>query len=46
MEALTRLFPHKRNSGVGAAFMTGVRNAIIMNADIVVAVDADSQFGF
>src|SRR3989304_2079715 len=35
---------HKRNSGVGAAFMTGVRNAILMNADIVVTVDADSQF--
>ncbi len=39
-----RVVSHKRNSGVGAAFMTGVRNAIQMNADIVVAVDADSQF--
>ena len=39
-----RIVSHKRNSGVGAAFMTGVRNAIQMNADIVVAVDADSQF--
>lgn len=39
-----KIVSHKRNSGVGAAFMTGVRNAIMMNADIVVAVDADSQF--
>ncbi len=39
-----KIISHKRNSGVGAAFMTGVRNAILMNADIVVTVDADSQF--
>lgn len=39
-----RVVTHKRNSGVGAAFMTGVRNAVQMNADIVVSVDADSQF--
>ena len=39
-----KIVSHTRNSGVGATFMTGVRNAIIMNADIVVAVDADSQF--
>src|SRR3990170_950178 len=40
-----KIVSHKRNSGVGAAFMTGVRNAILMNADIVVTLDADSQFG-
>src|SRR3990172_9691113 len=39
-----KIVSHKRNNGVGAAFMTGVRNAILMNADIVVTVDADSQF--
>ena len=39
-----KIVSHKRNSGVGAAFMTGIRNAILMNADIVVTVDADSQF--
>lgn len=39
-----KIVSHKRNSGVGAAFMTGIRNAIMMNADIVVTVDADSQF--
>ncbi|MGI0057713.1 MAG: glycosyltransferase family 2 protein, partial [Nitrosarchaeum sp.] len=39
-----RVVSHKRNSGVGAAFMTGIRNAILMNADIVVTIDADSQF--
>jgi len=35
---------HRRNMGVGAAFMTGIRNAILMNADVVVTIDADSQF--
>lgn len=35
---------HKTNLGVGAAFMTGIRNAISMDPDIVVTLDADSQF--
>ncbi|HLA21904.1 MAG TPA: glycosyltransferase family 2 protein [Nitrosopumilaceae archaeon] len=39
-----KVISHKRNMGVGAAFMTGIRNAISMNADVVVTVDADSQF--
>jgi len=39
-----KVVSHIRNMGVGAAFMTGIRNAISMNADIVVTVDADSQF--
>jgi len=39
-----RVISHNRNMGVGAAFMTGIRNAISMGADIVVALDADSQF--
>ncbi len=39
-----KIVSHKRNSGVGATFMTGIRNAIMMNADMVVTVDADSQF--
>jgi len=39
-----KIVSHKKNSGVGSAFMTGVRNAILMNADILVTVDADSQF--
>lgn len=33
-----------KNVGVGAAFMTGIRNAISMDAGIVVTLDADSQF--
>jgi len=41
-----KVVSHKRNMGVGAAFMTGIRNAISMNADIVVTVDADSQFDY
>jgi len=39
-----KVVSHRRNIGVGAAFMTGVRNAILMNADVVVTIDADSQF--
>jgi len=39
-----KVVSHRRNIGVGAAFMTGIRNAILMNADVVVTIDADSQF--
>jgi len=39
-----KVVSHKTNMGVGAAFMTGIRIAISMKADIVVTVDADSQF--
>ena len=39
-----KVISHKKNLGVGAAFMTGIRNAISMNADYVVTLDADSQF--
>jgi len=39
-----KIVSHKRNRGVGATFMTGIRNAIQMGADIVVTLDADSQF--
>lgn len=39
-----KIVSHKNNMGVGAAFMTGIRNAISMGADIVVTLDADSQF--
>jgi len=39
-----KVVSHKRNLGVGASFMTGIRNAISMSADIVVTVDADIQF--
>jgi len=39
-----KVVSHKRNRGVGATFMTGIRNAVSMNADLVVTVDADSQF--
>jgi len=39
-----KVISHKKNLGVGAAFMTGVRNAISMDADIEVTIDADSQF--
>ena len=40
----SKIISHKRNRGVGATFMTGIRNAISMNADIVVTIDSDSQF--
>jgi len=38
-----KIVSHKHNTGVGAAFMTGIRNAISMKADIVVTIDGDSQ---
>jgi len=39
-----KIVSHHKNRGVGAAFMTGIRNAIMMDADIAVTIDADSQF--
>ena len=39
-----KIVSHKKNSGVGSAFMTGVRNSILMKADIMVTIDGDSQF--
>ena len=38
-----KIISHKNNMGVGAAFMTGIRNAISMQADLVVTLDADFQ---
>lgn len=35
---------HERNMGVGAAFHTGLREALKLNADIIVNIDADGQF--
>jgi glycosyltransferase involved in cell wall biosynthesis len=35
---------HHKNVGVGAAFSTGLDNALKMGADIIVTVDADGQF--
>ena len=39
-----KIVSHKKNMGVGAAFMTGIRNSISMGGDIVVTLDGDSQF--
>ncbi len=39
-----KIVSHHDNMGVGAAFMTGIRNAISQNADVLVTIDADSQF--
>lgn len=39
-----KIISHKYNMGIGAAFMTGIKNAIKMNADVVVKIDADLQF--
>ena len=40
----SKVISHHKNLGVGAAFMTGVRNSILRDADVVVTLDADSQF--
>ncbi len=39
-----KIVSHGKNLGVASAFMTGIRNAISMNADILVTLDADCQF--
>lgn len=35
---------HHRNQGVGAAFATGIEQALMMGADVIVNMDADGQF--
>lgn len=35
---------HRRRQGVGAAFHTGIRGALLRGADVIVNVDADGQF--
>ena len=39
-----KIVSHPSNMGIGAAFMTGIRNCISMRADIAVIIDADHQF--
>jgi glycosyltransferase involved in cell wall biosynthesis len=39
-----KIVSHPNNMGIGAAFMTGIRNCVSMNADISVIIDADLQF--
>jgi len=35
---------HRKNMGVGAAFHTGIKEALIRGADVIVNIDADGQF--
>ena len=39
-----KVVSHHRNIGVGAAFSTGIYNALECGADIIVTIDADGQF--
>ena len=39
-----KIIRHKRNMGLGVAFKRGVDEALIMDADIIVNIDADMQF--
>lgn len=39
-----KVVSHHRSHGVGAAFHTGVENALMMGADVIVNIDADGQF--
>lgn len=39
-----KIVSHLSNMGIGAAFMTGIRNCISMDADLTVIIDADLQF--
>jgi len=39
-----KIISHKENKGLGVAFKTGIENALKMDADIIVGIDADGQF--
>ena len=39
-----KIISHSENKGVGAAFQTGLDNALKMSGDIIVNIDADGQF--
>lgn len=39
-----KVVSHKRNKGLGHAFRSGVENALVMGADVIVNIDADGQF--
>jgi len=43
-EAGAQVFSHQENKGVGMAFRTGIEQAIIRKADLVVTIDGDGQF--
>ena len=38
-----KIVSHKTNLGVGAAFMTGIRTAITMDADLLITLDGDGE---
>lgn len=44
LEAGAHVVSHRKNLGVGAAFQTGIREALKAGADIIVNIDADGQF--
>ena len=39
-----KVISHQKNRGLGAAFKTGINEALKMGADIIVNIDADGQF--
>lgn len=39
-----KVIRHNVNRGLASAFMTGIKNALLMNADIIVNTDADNQY--
>ena len=39
-----KIVSHKKNEGLGVAFKTGIENALNMDADVIVNIDADGQF--
>lgn len=44
LKAGAHVVSHRENRGVGAAFNTGLKEALKFNSDIVVNIDADGQF--
>ena len=43
-ESGAQVVSHSQNKGVGAAFSTGVKEALSRKADLVLVIDADGQF--
>ncbi len=44
IEAGARVVSHRRNMGVGKSYVTGLNEALLMGADVIVSIDADGQF--
>jgi glycosyltransferase involved in cell wall biosynthesis len=44
IEAGAKVVSHRRNMGVGRSYATGLHEALLLGADVIVSIDADGQF--